>query len=204
MVFVCSEPVMVLGMIVICVRVDVQRRDLAGNRGQDQSEQDRYQATHSASVCNPVDEVKPVEDGASRTSSSDPFSMSARATGRKRFWDSIFDWQDRPQIGVDRLEVVLTMCVAPPYTNGEPAARPRDAAQTPLPACYRESMSQPSACTSPMRSLPSTRTTLSGDVLRAVDRRTAIWIGRSPRCSRPSLARRPSRRHFVTAPAHGR
>jgi hypothetical protein len=37
---VCREPVVVLGMIVIGVRVDVQRRDLAGGRGQHQSEQD--------------------------------------------------------------------------------------------------------------------------------------------------------------------
>lgn len=37
---VCSKAVVVLGMIVICVLVDVQRRDLAGSRGQDQSEQD--------------------------------------------------------------------------------------------------------------------------------------------------------------------
>jgi hypothetical protein len=38
---------MVLGMIVIGVLVDVQRRDLAGGRGQDRSEQDRYQAMHT-------------------------------------------------------------------------------------------------------------------------------------------------------------
>jgi hypothetical protein len=37
---VCGKAVMVLRMIVICVLVDVQRRDLAGRRGQDQSEQD--------------------------------------------------------------------------------------------------------------------------------------------------------------------
>ena len=37
---VCGKAVMVLRMIVICVLVDVQRRDLAGGRGQDQSEQD--------------------------------------------------------------------------------------------------------------------------------------------------------------------
>ena len=37
---VCGKAVLVLGMIVICVLVDVQRRDLAGGRGQNQSEQD--------------------------------------------------------------------------------------------------------------------------------------------------------------------
>ena len=47
---VCSEPVMVLGMIVIGVLVDVQRRDLAGGRGQDQSEKERAEAMHSPSV----------------------------------------------------------------------------------------------------------------------------------------------------------
>ncbi|MGH9370470.1 MAG: hypothetical protein ACRD15_02940 [Vicinamibacterales bacterium] len=36
---VCGKAVMVLRMIVICVLVDVQRRDLARGRGQDQSEQ---------------------------------------------------------------------------------------------------------------------------------------------------------------------
>ena len=40
MMLVCGKAVMVLRMIVICVLVDVQRRDLAGGRGQDQSEQD--------------------------------------------------------------------------------------------------------------------------------------------------------------------
>jgi hypothetical protein len=45
-VLVCGEPVMVLGMIVIGVRVDVQRRDLAGCRGQDHAEQDRPEAMH--------------------------------------------------------------------------------------------------------------------------------------------------------------
>jgi hypothetical protein len=39
-VLVSGKAVVVLGMIVICVLVDVQRRDLAGSRGQDQSEQD--------------------------------------------------------------------------------------------------------------------------------------------------------------------
>jgi len=41
MMLVRGKAVMVLGMIVICVLVDVQRRNLAGDRGQDQSEQDR-------------------------------------------------------------------------------------------------------------------------------------------------------------------
>jgi hypothetical protein len=40
MMLVCGKAVMVLRMIVLCVLVDVQRRDLAGGRGQDQSEQD--------------------------------------------------------------------------------------------------------------------------------------------------------------------
>jgi hypothetical protein len=39
MMLVCGKAVMVLRMIVICVLVDMQRRDLAGGRGQDQSEQ---------------------------------------------------------------------------------------------------------------------------------------------------------------------
>jgi hypothetical protein len=43
---VCGEPVMVLGMVVIAVRVSVQRRELAGGRGQDQSERDRYETMH--------------------------------------------------------------------------------------------------------------------------------------------------------------
>jgi hypothetical protein len=43
---VCGEAVMVLGMIVISVLVDVQRRDLAGGRGQDQSEQESCEAMH--------------------------------------------------------------------------------------------------------------------------------------------------------------
>jgi hypothetical protein len=40
MMLVCGKAVMVLRMIVIGVLVDVQRRDLAGGRGQDQSEED--------------------------------------------------------------------------------------------------------------------------------------------------------------------
>jgi len=40
MMLVCGKAVTVLRMIVICVLVDVQRRDLAGGGGQDQSEQD--------------------------------------------------------------------------------------------------------------------------------------------------------------------
>jgi hypothetical protein len=51
-VFVCSEPVVVLGMIVVAVEVKVQQERLAGGRGQDQSEQDRYCARHNTSVCN--------------------------------------------------------------------------------------------------------------------------------------------------------
>lgn len=49
---VCSGSVMVFGMIVVGVRVGVQRSDLAGRRGQDQSEQNRNAAMHNASVCN--------------------------------------------------------------------------------------------------------------------------------------------------------
>jgi hypothetical protein len=37
---VCGKAVMVLRVNVICVLVDVQRRDLAADRGQDQSEED--------------------------------------------------------------------------------------------------------------------------------------------------------------------
>jgi hypothetical protein len=40
MMLVCGKAVMVLRMVVIGVLVDVQRRDLAGGRRQDQSEQD--------------------------------------------------------------------------------------------------------------------------------------------------------------------
>lgn len=40
MMLVCGKAVIVLRMIVIGVLVDVQRRDLAGGRGQDQTEQD--------------------------------------------------------------------------------------------------------------------------------------------------------------------
>jgi hypothetical protein len=40
MMLVCGKAVMVLRVTVICVLVDVQRRDLAGDRGQDQSEED--------------------------------------------------------------------------------------------------------------------------------------------------------------------
>lgn len=40
MMLVRGKAVMVLGMIVIGVLVDVQRRNLAGRRGKDQSEQD--------------------------------------------------------------------------------------------------------------------------------------------------------------------
>ena len=47
---VCSKPVMVLGMIVIGVLVDVQRRDVAGGRDQDQCEKERAEAVHRPSV----------------------------------------------------------------------------------------------------------------------------------------------------------
>ena len=43
---VSGQAVMVLRMIVIGVLVDVQRRNLAGGRGQDQSEQDSCEAVH--------------------------------------------------------------------------------------------------------------------------------------------------------------
>jgi hypothetical protein len=46
MMLVCGEPVMVRRMIVSCVQVDVQRRDLAGGRGHNQSEQDSCEAIH--------------------------------------------------------------------------------------------------------------------------------------------------------------
>jgi hypothetical protein len=51
-VLVRGKAVMVLRMIVIRVLVDVQRRDLAGGRRQDQSEQNRNGAMHLTSVCN--------------------------------------------------------------------------------------------------------------------------------------------------------
>ena len=41
-----GEPVMMLGVIVIDVRVDVQRRHLAGGHRQHASEQDRERPTH--------------------------------------------------------------------------------------------------------------------------------------------------------------
>jgi hypothetical protein len=40
MMLVCGKAVMVLWMIVICVLVNVQRRDLAGGRGESQCEHD--------------------------------------------------------------------------------------------------------------------------------------------------------------------
>ena len=46
MMLVSRKAVMVLRMIVICVVVDVQRGDLAGGRGKDQSEQDSCEAIH--------------------------------------------------------------------------------------------------------------------------------------------------------------
>ena len=51
MMLVCSEPVAVLRVIVIGVQVDVQRRDLAGGRGQDQCEQDSCEAAHHHHEC---------------------------------------------------------------------------------------------------------------------------------------------------------
>ena len=51
MMLVCSQPMMMLGMIVIRVQVDVQRRDLAAAQGQDRDEQDRDIAMHNGSVC---------------------------------------------------------------------------------------------------------------------------------------------------------
>jgi hypothetical protein len=50
MMLVCSEAVMVLGMIVTGVLVDMERRDLPGGRGHDKSEQDRYEALHQSRV----------------------------------------------------------------------------------------------------------------------------------------------------------
>jgi hypothetical protein len=48
MMLVRSEAVVVLRMIVIRVVVDVQRRDLARGRGQNQSKEDRERAVHKA------------------------------------------------------------------------------------------------------------------------------------------------------------
>ena len=47
---VCSQPVMVLGMVMIGVCVDVQRGDLAGRPRPDQCEHYRYHARHNPSV----------------------------------------------------------------------------------------------------------------------------------------------------------
>ncbi|CAN5690780.1 hypothetical protein BH18ACI5_BH18ACI5_22800 [soil metagenome] len=44
--FVRGDAVMVLGMIVIGVGVDVQRRELAGGRGHNQSKQNSCEAIH--------------------------------------------------------------------------------------------------------------------------------------------------------------
>jgi hypothetical protein len=46
MMFVGGKAVMVFRMIVIGVQVDVQRSDLAGGRGHNQSEQDSREAIH--------------------------------------------------------------------------------------------------------------------------------------------------------------
>jgi len=59
MVLVGSEPVMMLGMIVIDVGVRVQRGGVARRRCQDRAEQSGYQTLHSRSVCNPRPRVKP-------------------------------------------------------------------------------------------------------------------------------------------------
>lgn len=56
--FVCREAVTVLGMIVIGVRVDVQRRRLADSGRQGHSEQGCQDATHHPSVCMPLVLVK--------------------------------------------------------------------------------------------------------------------------------------------------
>ena len=58
MMLVCRNAVMVLRMLVIRVLVDVQCRDLAGGRGQDQSEQDCNRPMHLSSVCNGIASVK--------------------------------------------------------------------------------------------------------------------------------------------------
>lgn len=63
MVVVYSQSVMVIRMIVIGVRVYVQRRDWVGSRGQNHTEQDRDRATHDPSVCNPVRRVKLTSEG---------------------------------------------------------------------------------------------------------------------------------------------
>jgi hypothetical protein len=44
---VCSQPVMVLGMVMIGICVNVQRGDLAGRPGPDQCEQHRRHARHN-------------------------------------------------------------------------------------------------------------------------------------------------------------
>ncbi len=46
MMLVCGRPVIVLGMIVIGIRVDVQRRDLARRCGHDRSDEERDEAMH--------------------------------------------------------------------------------------------------------------------------------------------------------------
>jgi hypothetical protein len=48
MMLVGGEPVMVVGMIVIGVQMDVQRRALAGGKGQNERRHDRDQAMHKA------------------------------------------------------------------------------------------------------------------------------------------------------------
>jgi hypothetical protein len=45
---VCSQPVVVLGMVVIRVGVDVQRGDLAGRPSPDHCEQHRHHAWHNS------------------------------------------------------------------------------------------------------------------------------------------------------------
>ena len=58
-VLVCSEPVVVLGMVVVDVQVNVEQRHLARRRGEDQSEQDRCCARHyTTSLCNRARTIK--------------------------------------------------------------------------------------------------------------------------------------------------
>ena len=54
MVLVSGQAVMVLGMVVIDVRVDVQRRDLARCRSEEKSNRHRYPATHTPSLCDSI------------------------------------------------------------------------------------------------------------------------------------------------------
>lgn len=51
--------VAVLGVVVVRVEMDVQRRDLAGRGRQGQPEQDRWQAVHGVSLCEKEHGFKP-------------------------------------------------------------------------------------------------------------------------------------------------